>query len=83
METMDRDGLESMDWTEGQADWRAGNLDKLTPGAERSRETAGKHGTAKSAVTGQEKGQKEWKRALVMAFSAPRMWTISLVNSEM
>ena len=30
-ETTDRDGLEIMDWHEGQVDWRAGNMEKLKP----------------------------------------------------
>ena len=32
-ETTDRDGLESVDWMEGQAAWRAGNVEKSKPGA--------------------------------------------------
>ena len=39
-ETTDRDGLESMDWTEGQADLRPGKVEKSKPRAERLRETA-------------------------------------------
>ena len=38
METTD-----SMDGTEGQADWRAGNVEKSKPGAERYSETAERH----------------------------------------
>ena len=30
---MDMDGLESMDWTKGQGDWRAGNVEKSKSGA--------------------------------------------------
>ena len=39
-ETTDRERLESMNWMEGQAAWRAGNVEKSKPGAERLRETA-------------------------------------------
>ena len=34
------EGLESIAWTEGQVDWRAGKAEKLKPGAENSRSTA-------------------------------------------
>ena len=54
--TTDRDGLEIMDWTEGQADWMAGSVEKLKPRAERSRETVEKHGAVESAKTGVEQG---------------------------
>ena len=35
-ETMEREGLDSMAWTEGQAVWRAGKEEKSKPGAENS-----------------------------------------------
>ena len=41
-----------MDWTEGQADWRAGIVEKSNPKGERSRETAERHRMAESAETG-------------------------------
>ena len=40
METTEREGLDSIAWTEGQADWRADKVEKLKPGAEDSRLTA-------------------------------------------
>ena len=81
--TRERDGLEIMDWTEGQMDWRAGNVEKLKPVAERSRETAERHGMVESADTGSDLGLEGRERVPVTAFSAPGMWTMSLVNSEM
>ena len=44
METTERDGLDSMDWTEGHLNCRAGRDEKLKLEAERSRETV--EGTA-------------------------------------
>ena len=32
-DTMEREGLKSMDWTEGQLDCRAGRAEKSKPGA--------------------------------------------------
>ena len=83
METMDKDGLESMDWTEGQVDWRAGNMEKSKPGAERSREMADRQGTAGLAEAGVEEGLEGLERASATTVSAPGTWTMSLVNSEM
>ena len=40
METTEREELESMACTEGQADWRAGRAEKSKPGVEDSRLTA-------------------------------------------
>ena len=40
METTERGGLDSMDWTEEQADCRAGRAEKSNPEEERSRSTA-------------------------------------------
>ena len=40
METTEREGLESIACTEGQADWRADRAEKSKPGAEDSRLTA-------------------------------------------
>ena len=36
-ETTEREGLDSMAWTEGQAVWRAGKAEKSKPGAENLR----------------------------------------------
>ena len=38
--TTEREGLDSMDWTEGQSAWRADRLEKSKPGAENLRSTA-------------------------------------------
>ena len=43
-----------MDWREGQANWRAGNMDKPKPKAERLRETVERHRTSESSETGSE-----------------------------
>ena len=45
-ETTERDRLDSMDWTEGHLDFRAGREEKSKLVAERSRETVEKTGTA-------------------------------------
>ena len=45
-ETLERDRLDSMEWTEAHSNCRAGREDKLKLVAERLRETAEKTGTA-------------------------------------
>ena len=40
METTERERLDSIAWTEGQEDWRAGKAEKLKPGVEDSRSMA-------------------------------------------
>ena len=45
-DTMEREGLETMDWTEGHLDCRAGREEKSKLGAERSRDMAEKTGLA-------------------------------------
>ena len=45
-ETMERDGLDSMNWTDAHSDFRAGREEKSKSVAERSRETVEKTGTA-------------------------------------
>ena len=45
-ETTERDGLDSMDWTEAHSDCRAGREEKSKSVAERLRETTEKTGTA-------------------------------------
>ena len=47
MDTMEREGLEITDWTEGHSDCRAGREEKSKPGAERSRDVAEKTGRRK------------------------------------
>ena len=54
-DTMEREGLKSMDWTEKQLDCRAGREEKSKRGAERSRDVAektGKEFTIKGGVFG-------------------------------
>ena len=46
METTDRDGLDSMNWTEAHSDCWAGREEKPKSVAERSKETAEKTGMA-------------------------------------
>ena len=47
---MERKGLESMDWTEGKSDCRAGREEKSKPGAKRSRDVAEKTGKAEDEL---------------------------------
>ena len=54
METTEREGLDSMACTEGQADWSAGRAEKSKPGAENSRSTACRAGGGR--VDGAEVG---------------------------
>ena len=58
-------------------------MEKSKPKAERSRKRAERLGTGESVETGSELGLKGQERALATAFSAPGIWTMSLVNSEM
>ena len=46
METTEREGLDSMDWTEGHSDCGAGRMEKSKAVAERLRGTAEKTGRA-------------------------------------
>ena len=77
--TMEREGLDSMAWTEGQEVWRAGREEKSKPGAENLRLTAwrtdcgGRHGAEA------EGGLKGLHRVSAAAFLAPGTWMISLV----
>ena len=80
METTEREGLDSMDWTEGHSDCRAGRVEKSKFVAERSRGTAKKTGKVEGDAGTWLKG---WDRASATTFSEPGTWTISLVNSEM
>ena len=79
-ETTERDGLDTMDWTEAHLDCKAGREEKSKSLAERSRETVEKTGTAEGEAETRLKGQK---RASATTFLEPGTWTISLVNSEM
>ena len=78
METTEREGLDSMDWTEGHSYCKAGRDEKSKSVAERLRETAEKTGTAEVGT-----GLKGWERVSSTTFSEPGMWTILLVNSAM
>ena len=53
METTEREALEIINWTEGQEDCRVGRVEKLKPGAERTRldGTAGGHTKAERRGT--------------------------------
>ena len=53
-ETLDKDGLEIIDWTIGQADWRAGRKEKSKLGMERSRKVVERIGMAESVEPGTE-----------------------------
>ena len=77
---MEREGLEIMDWTEGDSDCRAGREEKSKPGVERSRDVAEKTGKAED-LTGT--GLKGGDRASATTLSEPGTWTMSLVNLEM
>ena len=71
--------MEITNWTEGQADSRAGREEKLKTRVERSRLTEERIGTS---GTGAELGLEGQERASATTFSEPGMWTILLVNSE-
>ena len=58
-ETMEREGLDSMDWTEGQSDCKAGRDEKSKMEAERSRETVEKTGMAEAEIGTRLKGKRE------------------------
>ena len=76
---MERDGLETIDCTEGQADCKEGRVEKLKPEAERLRGLAEKTGKAED---GTRMGLEGRDRALGNTFSEPGMWTMLLVNLE-
>ena len=82
METTEREGLDSIAWTEGQADWRAGKVKKLKPGAEDSRSTAWRMDQGRRDRAEAEGGLRVLDKASATAFLAPETWGISLVNSE-
>ena len=67
-DTMERDGLESMDWMEGHSDCRAGRVEKSKPEAERSRDVGEKTGKVED-LTGT--GLKGWDRASANTFLEP------------
>ena len=77
-ETTEREGLDNIDWTDGQSACRAGSVEKFILEAERSMETMEKTGTAEDEVGTGLKGRD---KASATTFSEPGMWTISLVNS--
>ena len=58
-------------------------MEKSKPRGERLRETVESQGMTESLEIDTEQGLKGQERALVIAFSAPGMWTISFVNLEM
>ena len=76
---MEREGLEIIDWTEGQADCKAEREDKSKPEEERLRGVVEKTARAED-VTGS--GLEGRDRVLATTFSEPGMWTMLLVNSE-
>ena len=65
---MEREGLETMDWTEGHLDCRAGRVEKSKPEAERSRKVAENTGKGED-LTGT--GMKGRDRASATTFSEP------------
>ena len=78
-ETMEREGLEIIDWTKGQADCKERREEKSKPEAERSRGVAEETGKAEDGTRTRLKWQD---RASATTFSEPGMWTMLLVNSE-
>ena len=74
------EGLESMDWTEGHLDGRAGREEKLIPEAERSRDVAENTGKAGDLTGTRLKGRD---RVSATTLSEPGTWTMSMVNLEM
>ena len=79
-DTMERKGLEIVDWTKGHLDCRAGREEKSKPGAERSRDMVEKTGKVEDLIGTGLKGQD---RASVTTLLEPGTWTMSLVNLEM
>ena len=69
-ETMEREGLGNMDWTEGHSDCRAGRDEKSKLVAERSRETVEKTGMVVAEVGNGLKGRE---RVSATTFSEPGM----------
>ena len=67
-DTMEREGLERMDWTEGHSDCNVGRVEKSKPEAERSRDVAEKTGKAEDLTRTRLKGQD---RVLATTFSEP------------
>ena len=74
-ETMERDGLDSMDWIDAHSDCRAGREEKSKLVAERSKETAEKTGTAED-----EAGRG---RTSATMFSEPGTWTLDNITGEL
>ena len=79
-ETTERDGLDSMNWTEAHSDCMAGREEKSKSVGERSRKTAEKTGTVEGEAGTGLYGQE---RAPATTFLEPGTWTMSLVNLEM
>ena len=77
-ETTERDGLDTMDWTEVHSDCRAGREEKSKSVVDRSRETAETTGRAEGEAGTGLKGRE---KASATTFSEPGTWTISLGNS--
>ena len=80
METIEREGLEIMNWTEGHSDCRAGREEKSKTGAEKSRDLVEKIAKAEDLTGTRLKGQD---RVSATTLAKPGTWTMSLVNSEM
>ena len=70
MDTTEREGLYSIDWTKGQADFREGKEEKLKPSAERLSSTVERLGGEGEAKTGAESGMKGLDMASATAFLA-------------
>ena len=64
-ETMERDGQDTMDWTEAHLDCKAGREEKSKSAAERSRERAEKTGTVEGEAG---TGLNGWERASATTF---------------
>ena len=78
-DTMEREGLETMERTKGHSDCRAGREEKSKLETERSRDMAEKTGKVEN---GTGMGMKGQERACVTTFLDPGTWMMSLVNSE-
>ena len=68
-----------IDWTEGQADCKAGREEKSKPEAERLRGMVEKTGNAEDVTRTWQEGRD---RVSATTFLEPGMWTMLLVNSE-
>ena len=77
METMEREGLETIDWTEGQDDCKKGREEKSKLEAESSRDVVEKTGKTED---GTRTGLEGRDRASATTFSEPGIWTMLLVN---